>query len=176
MTPSSDHKSNVQSFISTKGTSDLFVTDDNKYSIEFSRIEEYGMMKFFSSVSVWKDKETSELLFQSKHIKFEYQDDESCYYLDKSDIIVLLTPCVHQKYFDLLYVLFDFNKNVFTTINASNFRLTEISQGLIRLDLDFRYSYDEETQKKIATDDGKLTELNLLDWHDIKHIDKTCKF
>jgi len=176
MTSSSDHKLNVQSVIDTKGSYDLFVTDDAKYSIEFSKIEEYGMMKFFSSVSIWKDKEASELLFQSKRIKFEYQDDDSCYYLDKSDIIVLLTPCEHQKYFELLYVLFDFNKNVFATINAPNFRLTEISQGVIRFELDFRYSYDEETQKKIASDNGKLIELKLLDWHDIKHIDKTCKF
>ncbi len=114
MTQSSNHNFNVKSVTSGQGTSDLFVTDDNKYSIEFLKIEEYGMMKFVSSVQIWDDKEDQQILFQSRQIKFEYQNDESCYYLDKSDILVLLTPCIHQNYYDLLYVLFDFNKNIFS--------------------------------------------------------------
>jgi hypothetical protein len=153
MTQSSNHKFNIQSATKGQGTSDLFVTDDNKYSIEFSKIEEYGMMKFVSSVQIWNDKENPRLLFQSRKIKFEYQNDESCYYLDKSDILVLLTPCIHQKYYDLLYVLLDFNKNIFTTINAPNFQLTEIDKNLVRLDTNFRYSYDEQIKKQIAQDE-----------------------
>ena len=107
------------------------------------------MMKFISSVQIWNDKENSRLLFQSRKIKFEYQDNESCYYLDKSDILVLLTPCIHQKYYDLLYVLFDFNKNIFAIINEPNFQLTEIDKNLVRLDTNFRYSYDEQKKSKL---------------------------
>ena len=174
MTESSNHKFNVQSVTKGQGSSDLFVTDDNKYSIEFSKIEEYGMMKFISSVQIWRGRENPQLLFQSKQIKFEYQNNESCYYLDKSDILVLLTPCIHQKYYDLLYVLFDFNKNVFTTINAPNFRLTEIDKNLVRLNKDFRYSYEERREKQIVQDDGKQIDLSKLVWHDMKKIDKAC--
>ena len=132
------------------------------------------MMKFVSSVQIWKDNENPRLLFQSRKIKFEYQNDESCYYLDKSDILILLTPCVHQKYYDLFYVLFDFNQNIFTTINAPNFQLTEIHKNLVQLDLNFRYSYDEEIKEKIAEDDGKQIDLSKLEWFDIKKIDKIC--
>jgi len=42
------------------------------------------------------------------------------------------------------------------------------------LGLDFRYSYDEDTKEKISKDNEKLFELNLLKWHDIKEIDRTC--
>jgi hypothetical protein len=174
MTESSNHKFNVKSVTKGQGSSDLFVTDDNKYSIEFSKIEEYGMMKFISSVQIWSDRENPQLLFQSNKIKFEYQNDESCYYLDKSDILVLLTPCIHQKYYDLLYVLFDFNKNIFTKIHAPNFQLIEIGKNLVRLDLDFRYSYDEKIKKQIAQDDGKQIDLSKLEWYAIKKIDKAC--
>jgi hypothetical protein len=116
------------------------------------------------------------LLFQSRQIKFEYQNRESCYHLDKSDILILLTPCIHQKYSGLLYVLFDFNKNIFTTINTPNFRLTEIGTNLIRLDIHFRYSYDEQTKKQISQDNGKQIDLTKLEWHDIRDIDKACSF
>ena len=174
MTESSNHKFNLKSVTKGQGGSDLFVTDDNKYSIEFSKIEEYGMMKFISSVQIWSDRENPQLLFQSKQIKFEYQNDESCYYLDKSDILVLLTPCIHQKYYDLLYVLFDFNKNIFTKIHAPNFQLIEIDKNLVRLDMDFRYIYDEQIKKEIAQDDGKQIDLSKLEWYDIKKIDQVC--
>ena len=132
------------------------------------------MMKFISSVQIWDDNQNQQLLFQSRKIKFEYQNDESCYYLDKSDIIVLLTPCIHQKYFDLLYVLFDFNNNIFTTINAPNFQLTETDKNLLKLDIKFRYSYDENIKEQILQDDGKQIDLTKLEWHSIKNIDKAC--
>ena len=174
MTQPTNHKFNINSVIKGQGTYDLFVTDDNRYSIEFSEIEEYGMMKFISSVQIWNDKKNQQILFQSRKIKFEYQNSESCYYLDKSNIIVLLTPCIHQKYFDLLYVLFDFNKNMFTTINAPNFRLTESDKNLVRLEICFRYSYDENVKEQISKDDGKLIDLTKLTWYDINKIDKAC--
>jgi hypothetical protein len=160
----------------TKGRSDFvfFITPDEKYSIYFSNIDEYGMMKFLSPVQVWTDKENPRLLFQSQKIKFEYQEAESCYYLDKSDILVLLSPCIHQKYFDLPYVLFDFNENIFTIINAPNFRLTEVEKKLVRLDIHFRYSYDEETKEQVLRDNGKPIDLAELEWYDIKSVDKAC--
>jgi len=99
---------------------------------------------------------------------------DCCYYLDKSSILILLTPCIHQKYFDLLYLLLDFNKKVFTTIDAPNFRLTEIDRKLIRIDIHFRYSYDEQIKNQISKDDGKLIDLTKLEWHDLKNIEKTC--
>lgn len=170
----SSNKSNVQSVIKEQGTVDLFVTKDNKYSIKFLKIEEYGMMKFISAVQILNNNENPQLLFQSKQIKFEYQNNESCYYLDKSDILVLLTPCIHQNYYNLLYVLFDFNKNVFTTIHAPNFQLTEVDKNFVRLDMNFRYSYDEQTKNQIARDDGKHIDLGKLEWHDLKEIDKVC--
>jgi hypothetical protein len=160
----------------TKGRNDFdfFVTTDNKYGVYFSEIDEYGMMKFVSPVQIWTDRETPRLLFQSRQIKFEYQHGESCYYLEKSDILVLLTPCIHEKYFDLLYILFAFNKKSFSIINAPNFRLTEIDKGVIRQDTEFRYNYDEDVKVQISQDNGKLIDLNLLEWQEIKHIDKTC--
>ena len=160
----------------TKGREDydFFVTPDERYIVYFSNIDEYGMMKFISPVQIWIDKESPRLLFQSRNIKFEYQHSDTCYYLDKSDVLVLLTPCIHEKYFDLLYVLLDFNKDAFAIINAPNFRLTEIDKGYVRLDVDFRYSYDEHIQKHISQDNGKLIELELLEWHNLKNLDTAC--
>lgn len=174
MTQSSNEIWKIQA--DTKGRSDFdfFVTPDNKYSIYFSRIDEYGMMKFVSPVQIWTDKENPRQIFQSRQIKFEYQYSKSCNYLDKSEIIVLLTPCIHEKYFDLLYVLFDFNRNTFTIINAPNFRLNETDKGIVRQDVDFRYSYSEDIKRQISQDNGKLIDLTLLEWHDLKHIDKAC--
>ena len=162
----------------TKGRSnfDFFISTDDKYSIYFSNIDEYGMMKFFSPVQLWTDKENPRLLLHPKKIKFEYQHGESCYYLDRSDILVLLTPCMHETYFDLPYVFFDFNKNAFTILSAPNFRLTEVDKFVVRQDIDFRYSYDEDIKLQISQDDGKLIDLKSLEWHDIKHIDKVCSF
>ena len=155
MTQSSNEIWQIQADTKGRTNFDFFATSNNKYAVYFSKFDEYGMLKFVSSVQIWTDKENPRLLFQSQQIKFEYQNGESCYYLDKSDILVLLTPCIHQKYFDLLYVLFDFNKNVFATINAPNFLLTEIDRNLIRLDIHFRYSYNEQIKKQILQDDGK---------------------
>jgi hypothetical protein len=174
MTQSTNHNLNIQSVTNGQGAYDLFVTNDNRYSIKFSEIEEYGMLKFISSVQIRNDKQNQQLLFQSRKIKFEYQNGESCYYLDKSDIVILLTPCTCQKYFDLLYVLFDFNKNVFTTINVPNFRLTEIDKNLVKLEINFRYSYDENVKDQILQDDGKLIDLTKLTWYNIDEIDKAC--
>jgi hypothetical protein len=176
MTQSSNDIWQIKADTNGRSDFDFFVTPDDKYSIYFSSIDEYGMMKFVSPVQIWTDKENPRLIFQSGKIKFEYQHGDSCYYLDKSDIIILLTPCVHEKYIDLFYVLFDFNKNRFAIINAPNFRLTEIDQGIIRQDVDFRYSYDDDTKIKISLDDGKLIDLSSLEWHSIKFIDKVCSF
>jgi|GEM_PF-3794699 len=166
----------IQAYIKGRSDFDFFVTLDDKYSIYFSSIDEYGMMKFISPVQIWTDKENPRLIYQSRQIKFEYQYGESCYYLDKSDIIILLTPCVNEKHFDLIYVLFDFNKNIFTIINAPNFRLTEVDKGIVRQDIDFRYSYDEDIKLQISKDDKKLIDLTLLEWHEVKYIDKVCSF
>jgi|SRR5450755_4542180 len=176
MTQSSKDIWKIQADIKARSDFDFFVTTDDKYSVYFSCIDEYGMMKFVSPVQIWTDKENPRLLFQSRQIKFEYQHGESCYYLGKSDILVLLTPCIHEKYFDLPYVFFDFTKNTFTIINAPNFRLTEVDKGVVRQDIDFRYSYDEDIKLQISKDNGKLIDLTSLEWHDIKHIDKACSF
>ena len=158
-----------------RGDFDFFITANEKYGIYYSNIDEYGMMKFVSPVQVWTGNKNPRLLYQSRQIKFEYQHSESCYYLQESDILVLMTPCHHQKYFDLPYVLFDFSKNVFTTINAPNFRLTEIGNDLVQLDLHFRYSYDEEVKIQISQDNGKEIDLTKLKWHNLKEIDNACK-
>lgn len=164
----------IQADVKGRGDFDFFITPNEKYSVYYSNIDEYGMMKFVSPVQIWTDKENPRLLFKSGQIKFEYQESESCYYLEKSDILVLLTPCIHQKYFDLVYVLFDFNKNAFSMINAPNFQLKEVDTGLVCLELRFRYIYDEGTKKHIKGDNGRLVDLNLLEWHDLKNIDKVC--
>ena len=52
MKKSFNYNFNVQSVTKGHGTSDLFIIGDNKYSIEFSKIEEYGMMKFVSSIQI----------------------------------------------------------------------------------------------------------------------------
>lgn len=174
MTSSSKNIWQIQADTRGRSDFDFFVTPDDKYSIYFSNIDEYGMMKFVSPVQIWTDKEKPRLIFQSNKIRFEYQHGESCYYLDKSDVIVLLTPCVHEKYFDLPYILFDFNKNSFALINVPNFRLTEVDKGIVRQDIDFRYSYDEDIKLKISMDDRNLISLTSLKWHDLKDIDKVC--
>jgi hypothetical protein len=127
-----------------------------------------------SSVQIWKDKQDLQLLYQSGKIKFEYQHSESCYYLEISDIVVLLTPCIHPKYADLLYVLFDFNKNVFATINAPDFKLKETGKNAVQLELNFRYSYDDNVKEKISQNNGKLIDLAKLKWHNLNKIDKAC--
>ena len=159
-----------------KGRSDFdfFVTLDDKYSIYFSNIDEYGIMKFASPVQIWTDKENPRLLFESNKIHFEYQKGESCYYLNKSDILVLLTPCIRQNSFDLPYVLFDFNRSMFTTINAPNFKLTEIDRNIVQLDIHFRYNYDGQTREKILTDNGRRIDLAQQEWHEVNNIDKVC--
>jgi hypothetical protein len=174
MTPSNDKLWNIQA--DTKGRQDFafFITSDEKYGIYFSDFNEYGMMKFVSPVQIWTDKQNPKLIFKSNKVQFEYQDNESCYYLDKSDILVLLTPCFRDKYYDLLYVLFDVRQNQFTTINNPNFRLTEIEKNFVRLDSHFRYVYDEEIKQQILVDNKKQIDLTKLAWHDIKHIDNVC--
>ena len=39
MTQSTNHNFNIKSVTKGQGTYDLFVTDDNRYSIEFSKID-----------------------------------------------------------------------------------------------------------------------------------------
>jgi hypothetical protein len=174
MTPSSDNLWDIQA--DTKGRQDFafFVTHDEKYGIYFSDFNEYGMLKFVSPVQVWTDKRNPTLIFKSNKLQFEYQDNESCYYLDKSDILVLLTPCFRGNYYDLLYVLLDFGQQRFTTINSPNFLLTELEKNFVQLDSHFRYVYDEPTKQQILKDEGKQIDLTKLAWHDIKHIDNLC--
>jgi hypothetical protein len=176
MAPFSKEIWQIEADIKGRSNFDFFTTSDDKYGIYFSNIEEYGMLKFVSPVQVWTDKESPRLLFQSKNIQFEYQNSETCYYLDKSGIIALLTPCSHKNYFDLLYVLLDFGKALFATINAPNFRPTELDVGLIRLDINFRYAYDGQTKNQISKDDGKEVDLTKLHWRDVKQIDNACSY
>lgn len=152
----------------------FFETHDEKYGIYFSDFNEYGMLKFVSHVQIWTDKQNPRLIFKSNKVQFEYQNNESCYYLDKSDILVLLTPCFHDKYYDLLYVLLDFGQNRFATINAPNFLLTELEKNFVQLDSHFRYIYDEQTKQQILQDDRKQIDLTIIAWHDLRHLDNLC--
>ena len=174
MTPSTDNIWNIQA--DTEGRQDFafFVTHDEKYGVYFLDFNEYGMLKFVSPVEIWTDKQNPKLIFKSNKVQFEFQDNESCYYLDKSNILVLLTPCFRDKYYDLLYVLFDFGQKHFATINAANFLLTELEKNFVQLDSHFRYAYDEQTKQQILKDEGKQIDLTKLAWHDIKHIDNLC--
>jgi hypothetical protein len=176
MTPSTDNIWNIQA--DTEGRQDFafFVTHDEKYGVYFSDFNEYGMLKFVSPVEIWTDKQNPKLIFKSDKVQFEFQDNESLYYLDKSNILVLLTPCFRDKYYDLLYVLFDFGQKRFATINAPNFLLTELEKYFVQLDCHFRYAYDEQTKQQILKDEGKQIDLTKLAWHDIKDIDKACSF
>lgn len=174
MTTSTHDIWNIQS--DTKGRLNFafFETNDEKYGIYFSDFNEYGMLKFVSHVQIWTDKQNPRLIFKSNKVQFEYQNNESCYYLDKSDILVLLTPCFHDKYYDLLYVLLDFGQNRFATINAPNFLLTELEKNFVQLDSHFRYIYDEQTKQQILQDDRKQIDLKIISWHDIRHLDNLC--
>jgi hypothetical protein len=153
---------------------EFFETEDCRYGIYFSNIGEYGMMKFVSPVTVWASKNNPKLLFEKNSIKFEYRFSDSCYFLEKSDIIVLMTHCYRLGLFDLLYVLFDFNRDQFALINAPNFDLTETAKGSIRLDIDFRYVYSKDSEENILKDDGKVIHLDNLTWRDFKHLDEIC--
>jgi len=157
-----------------RGDFDFFITPNEKYCIYFSKIDEYGMMKFVSPVQIWVDKVSPRLLFHPKKTQFEYQYKESCYYLDKSDILILMTPCRHQQVFKLLYVLFDFNRSKFTSIHTPDFHLKELDRNLIQLDILFRYSYNEQVKQQILRDNNTRIDLTQLEWHDIDNIDKVC--
>lgn len=176
MIHSTDKIWDIQANIKGRNDFAFFVTNDEKYGVYFSRFDEYGMLKFVSSIQVWNNKEKPRLLFQSRQIKFEYQYSESCFYLDKSDLLVLLTPCIHKEHYDLLYILFDFNKNIFAIINAPNFRLVEVDRNIIRLNKNFRYIYDDKTERQIANDDEKQIDLTKIQWQDMNNIDKACSF
>ena len=164
----------IQADIKGRSNFDFFATPSGKYNIYFSNIDEYGMLKFVSPIQIWTDKESPKLIFKSNKIQFEYQYDESCYYLEKSDILVLMTPCYRKEYYDLLYVLLDFNKNSFTIINAPNFRLVELDRNLVQLDLKFRYSYDEQTEKQISKENGLQIDLTKSQWFAMEYLDNVC--
>lgn len=133
------------------------------------------MMKFVSPIEIWTDRRNPKILFRSKKTKFEFQHSRSCYYLDKSNIIALLTPCLRQNHYDLLYVLIDLTKEQFAIINAPDFDLKELGNNEIKLVLNFRYSYDQAAKDKIAMDDGKIIYLNKLAWHGTDILDNKCK-
>jgi len=76
---------------------DFFETENEKYGIYFSDIDEYGMMKFVSPVQIWIEKSNPIRIFQSDKIKFEYQFNHSCYYFEKSNTIALLMPCYRDR-------------------------------------------------------------------------------
>lgn len=79
MTRATDHIWQIKANTKVRSDFDFFESDDKKYGIYYSNIDEYGMMKFVSPVQIWTDKENPRLLFQSTHIKFEYQNSQSCY-------------------------------------------------------------------------------------------------
>ena len=164
----------IKADISGRSDYDFFETEDGKYAVYFSHIDEYGMMKFVSPIQIWTDKQNPKNLFQSKKLKFEFQYSRSCYYLDKSDIIVLLTPCHRQNQCDLLYVLLDLKKGQFAIINSPNFDLKEIDKYKVQLALNFRYSYDQVTKDKVSKDDGSNINLSELNWHHIDKLDNIC--
>ena len=165
---------NIKAEIQGRNDFDFYVTNNNAYAIYFSNIDEYGIMKFVSPVQIWSNEENPRLLFDNNKIKFEFQYSESCYYLDKSDIIVLLTPCQRHDFFDLLYVLLDFNKEEFAIINAPNFILAEIQKGIVRFDIHFRYVYDEITKANVLKENGKLVHLSDLKWRNLRELDNIC--
>ena len=174
MTHSTDNIWNIGADTEGRQNFSFFVTNDEKYGVYFSDINEYGMLKFVSPVQVWTDKRNPKLIYKSNTIRFEFQYNESCYYLDKSNILVLMTPCFRNKYYDLLYVLFDFGPERFATINAPNFLLIELERNLVQLNSQFRYVYDDQTKQEVLKDNGKQIDLAKLPWHDIKNADKLC--
>lgn len=164
----------IKADISGRSDYAFFETGDGRYGIYFEHIEEYGMMKFISPIQIWTDKHNPKNIFLSKKIKFEFQFSRSCYYLSKSDIIVLLTPCLRQGQYDLLYVLLDLTKGQFSIVNAPNFDLKEIDKFKAQLALNFRYNYDKVMKDKISKDDGSNINLAELTWHNIDKLDNLC--
>lgn len=164
----------INANISGRSNYEFFETEDGKYGVYFSQIEEYGMMKFVSPVQIWTGKQNPRVLFQSKNLKFEFQDSRSCYYLDTSNIVVLLTPCFRQNQYELLYVLLDLTQGQFAILTTSNFDLKEIDSFKVQLALNFRYSYNQTTKDKISKDDGSNVELTELTWHHIDKLDNIC--
>ena len=155
---------------------DFFETDNEKYGIYFSKVDEYGMNKFVSPVEIWTDKNNPRKIYESGKTKFEYQFKSSCYYFEKSDTIALLKPCLRKQknYFDLPYILFDFVKAKFTIINYPNFNLKEINETCFQLELHFRYFYNEETKEKISKDNGAIIKLKQQDWFDFEKLNSVC--
>jgi hypothetical protein len=164
----------IKADISGRWDYDFFETEDGKYAVYFSKIDEYGTMKFISPVQILSDKENPKNLFHSKKIGFEYQHSRSCYYLEKSDILVLLTPCLRQNHYDLLYVLLDLTKGCFAIMKSPDFDLKEIGSFKVQLVLNFRYSYDQATKDQISNNEGLSIDLKALSWHIIDELDNIC--
>jgi hypothetical protein len=154
----------INEIIEIENNSTFFETDE--YLVQFSNIDEYGMLKFLSPIEIWKNKTNPIKIFENKKILFEYQYDRSCYFLKKSNLIVLLLwfyEPVNNSY-KIPYILFDFNKNLFAILNYSNFDLIEKDASTIELKINFRWPYNEETQKIFEKNNKKIINLNQIKW------------
>jgi len=80
-----------------------------------------------------------------------------------------------ENYFDLPYIVFDFNRGKFTIINHPNFYLNELDENTFQLELHFRYYYSEEAKEKVAKDNGKTINLRQQDWWAIDQLNKVCE-
>ena len=181
MTQSSEKTWGINSDTKDDKKISFFATENNKYGVYYFDINEYGLFKLVSPVQVWTDIHNPKLVFNSgrlnsgeKHFSFEYQNSSSCYYLELSDILVLLGNCFDQTGFELFYLLFDFNKHLFAILNASNFIPVEIAKDEIRLVIDFRYYYDQDIKDRISKEDGKILNVQTLEWYDINEIHNVC--
>ena len=154
-----------------RGDYDFFVSDDGKYGVCFSNINEYGQMLFISNVQIWTDRLNPKLLFESGRISFEYQFSRSCYYFEKSGFVVLMTPNLGHLPFKLVYVILDFSRMKFAMIDAPNFDLIETDKERIKLKLNFRYYYDKELENQISKEDGLEIDLAHSTWHELDQLD-----
>jgi hypothetical protein len=158
--------------VNTMGRSDysFYESEDGEYCIFYSEIGEYESGKYASPVQIWTDKSQPRIVYDSGRVPFEYQFNESCYYLPLSRMPVLLGHCGTDTRFTLRYLLFHFEEALFVTIEYPNFELLQIDANSVELKLKFRHYYSSDEKKRIALSDKKLIDLPSLNWKNIKEI------
>ncbi|CAN5898427.1 hypothetical protein BH11BAC7_BH11BAC7_18560 [soil metagenome] len=121
-------------------------TDDQKYAVVYDNIVEYSLMKFISSIEIWQNKVKPELIFKSENEIFEFQFKRSCYYLEKSGLLVMLTTCIPS--YQMCYMVMDLKQKLFTKIDCINYDLCENNKGTIYLEPNYRYFYPQRNNKE----------------------------
>jgi hypothetical protein len=158
---------------STVWRTEYFESDNQEYLIFYDDIEEYGIMQCNSSVEIWKNKLNPQLIFKFGARRFECQSDR-CYYLEHSDILVLLTICIPQ--YQMCYMIIDPKEEKFSKVDCINYHLREAEKGEIVLTSNYRYYYPNHSVKEdFEKLNGAKFFLKDLEWVPLSEMTNYCQ-